>query len=40
MEKTYGTIEELEKLHERTNNALMYVDLENWKYFLNNPDEK
>jgi DNA-binding Lrp family transcriptional regulator len=40
MEKTYGSIEELEKLHERTNNALMYVDLENWKYFLNHPDEK
>ncbi|MDR2966431.1 MAG: winged helix-turn-helix transcriptional regulator [Methanobacteriaceae archaeon] len=40
MEKNYGSIEELEKLHKRTNNALMYVDLENWKYFLKHPDEK
>ena len=40
MKKTYGSIEELEKLHRQTNNALMYVDLENWKYFLKNPDKK
>lgn len=40
MEKTYGSIEELEKLHKRTHNALMYVNLENWKYFLKHPDEK
>jgi DNA-binding Lrp family transcriptional regulator len=40
MEKTYGSIEELERLHEKTNNALMYVDLENWKYFLKHPDKK
>ena len=40
MEKTYGSIEELEKLHKRTHNALMYIDLENWKYLLKHPDEK
>ena len=40
MEKDYWSIEELEKLHEITNNALMYVNLENWKYFLKHPDEK
>ena len=28
-----------EKLFKRTNNMKMYVDLENWKYYKQNPDE-
>ena len=40
MEKTYGSIKQLEKILQQTNNMLMYVDLENWKYYLKNPHEK
>ena len=40
MEKTYGSIKQLEKTLKQTNNMIMYVDLENWKYYLKNPDEK
>ena len=40
MEKTYGSLKELEKTFGRTNNMVMYVDLENWKYYLKNPNEK
>ena len=39
MEETYKSISELEKLFKRTNNMKMYVDLENWKYYKQNPDE-
>lgn len=39
MEKTYNSIEELEKTFERTHNMKMFVDLENWKYYLENPEE-
>jgi len=39
MELTYKSISELEKLFKRTNNMKMYVDLENWKYYKENPDE-
>lgn len=39
MELTYKSISELEKLFKRTNNMKMYVDLENWRYYKNNPDE-
>ena len=39
MEMTYKSIEELEKTFSRTNNMKMYVDLQNWKYYLHNPDE-
>jgi predicted transcriptional regulator len=35
MEKTYGSIIELEKKLKRTNNMIYYVDLEAWKYHLN-----
>ncbi|WP_407391836.1 winged helix-turn-helix transcriptional regulator [Methanobrevibacter sp.] len=40
MEETYNSINELEKLFKRTNNMKMYVDLENWKYYKDNPDEE
>jgi len=40
MEETYKSISELEKLFERTNNMKMYVDLENWKYYKDNLNEK
>ncbi len=39
MEDTYKSINELEKLFKRTNNMKMYVDLENWRYYKENPDE-
>lgn len=39
MEDTYKSITELEKLFKRTNNMKMYVDLENWRYYRENPDE-
>ena len=39
MEETYNSLNELEKLFERTNNMKMYVDLENWKYYKENPNE-
>lgn len=39
MEDTYKSINELEKLFNRTNNMKMYVDLENWKYYKDNLDE-
>lgn len=39
MEQTYRSIEELEKTFKRTNNMKLYVDLENWKYYMDNLDE-
>ena len=39
MEDIYKSINELEKLFKRTNNMKMYVDLENWRYYKENPDE-
>lgn len=39
MEDTYKSISELEKLFNRTNNMKMYVDLENWQYYKENPHE-
>ena len=39
MEETYNSINELEKLFKRTNNMNMYVDLENWNYYRDYPDE-
>ena len=40
MEKTYNSLEELEKLYERTGNMKLYVELENWKYYLQHPEEE
>ena len=37
--KRYGSKKELERLYEATNDVEMLVDLENWKYFLKNPEE-
>ena len=39
MEETYNSLNELEKLFERTNNMKMYVDLENWNYYKENLNE-
>ena len=39
MEETYKSLNELEKLFKRTNNMKMYVDMENWKYYKENPNE-
>ena len=39
-EKTYGSLNRLEKLHERTpENMKIYMDLDDWKYYLDNLDE-
>jgi len=38
-EKKYGSIERLRKAQEQTNSMKMLVDLENWEYYLKNPDE-
>lgn len=40
MEATYNSLEELEKLYERTGNMKLYVELENWKYYLLHPEEE
>ena len=40
LKKAYGSINELEKLYENNlDNLKLYTDLEDWKYFLENPDE-
>ena len=39
MQDTYNSITELEKLSKRTNNMKMCIDLENWKYYMENPNE-
>jgi DNA-binding MurR/RpiR family transcriptional regulator len=39
MEEKHESIEQLEKKIEKSYNALDYVDLENWKYLLENPEE-
>ncbi|GAA5818150.1 MAG: conserved hypothetical protein [Methanobrevibacter sp. CfCl-M3] len=40
MEKTYGSVDQLEKMFKETNNMVYYVDLEAWKYHLNHLDEE
>ncbi|MDR0911047.1 MAG: winged helix-turn-helix transcriptional regulator [Methanobrevibacter sp.] len=41
MEKQYKSIDEAEKiLKGNPTNMILYVDLENWKHYLKNPDEK
>lgn len=39
MEETYGSFNDLKRLYEKTNNMNMLVDMENWEYLLENPDE-
>ena len=40
MEETYGSLEEAIKLFKRTpRNMILYVDIENWKYYRRHPDE-
>ena len=39
-ETKYGSIKEAERLYKKTANPLFLVDLENWKYFRDNPDEE
>lgn len=39
-EKTYGSLNRLEKLHERNHdNMKIYMDLDDWKYYSDHPDE-
>jgi DNA-binding Lrp family transcriptional regulator len=38
--KKYESIKELERLYKETGNNLFLVDLENWKYLKENPDEE
>jgi len=41
MERQYKSIEEAEKILKRNpTNMILYVDLENWKHYLKNPNEK
>ena len=40
MENKYKSLTDLEKLFKKTNNMKMYVDLKNWKYFKDNPEEE
>ena len=40
MESTYNSIDELEELFKKSNDMKMYVDLQNWKYYNNHPDER
>ncbi|GAA5818868.1 MAG: winged helix-turn-helix transcriptional regulator [Methanobrevibacter sp. CfCl-M3] len=39
-EKEYGSIERLRKAQEETGSMKMLVDLENWEYYLKNPEEE
>jgi len=38
-EKEYGSIERLKIAQEKTGSMKLLVDLENWEYYLDNPDE-
>ena len=38
--KNYGSIENLEKILKEKRDMKMKLDLDDWKYFLKNPDEK
>ncbi|MDP1553041.1 MAG: hypothetical protein Q8M06_08515 [Methanobacteriaceae archaeon] len=39
-EKTYGSINKLEKLHQRKpENMKIYMDLDDWKYYQEHPQE-
>ncbi|KZX14453.1 HVO_A0114 family putative DNA-binding protein [Methanobrevibacter filiformis] len=41
LEKTYGTINNLKKLFKKDDeNMLLYSDIEDWEYFINNPEEE
>jgi DNA-binding MarR family transcriptional regulator len=39
MIKKYGSIENLEKILNKTKRTILHVDLENWKYLTENPKE-
>lgn len=39
LEIQYHSIKNLEKIVEKTNNMKLLVDLDNWKYYKDNPDE-
>lgn len=41
LESTYGSLNKLKRTYKRNkNNMKLYTDLEDWKYFLKNPNEK
>lgn len=39
LESQYHSIKNLEKIVEKTNNMKLLVDLDNWKYYKDNPNE-
>ena len=39
MEKKYGSIEKLEKTFKKTPKNLLHVDLVNWQFLIENPEE-
>jgi len=39
MEKKYESIEKLNEVFKKTKRSVFHVDLENWKYLIENPDE-
>lgn len=39
LENQYKSIENLEKIVNKTNNVKLLVDRDNWKYYMENPNE-
>ena len=39
LENQYKSMENLEKIVNKTNNMNLLFDLDNWKYYMDNPDE-
>ena len=39
LENQYKTIENLEKIVDKTNNMKLLVDLDNWKYYVDHSEE-
>ncbi|KZX17639.1 HVO_A0114 family putative DNA-binding protein [Methanobrevibacter filiformis] len=39
MEEKYNSYEQLEEAFQKTKRTILHVDLENWKYLKNNPEE-
>lgn len=39
LENQYISIENLEKIVNKTNNVKLLVDRDNWKYYMENPNE-